>query len=235
MGSESSFKAEAKRAEQEAAGTSQPGSVTCRAGKETEDIPGSFFGQYLVDEGVISPEQLEDAVALQRENNVLLGAMARNKGFLSQTQLEAVLSEQRQVNKRFGEIALEKGWLRQEQISELIEEQSKNHCFLGEALARLGYLEDWKIHEHLERFRELERAREERLLSAIDAFEGAQQIHLAVELTRNLFYRHGFMIKALDVFSALPSHLEGECFLAAQKGRRGETSGPKARLPMVVR
>ncbi len=182
---------------------------------------GRFFGQYLVDQGLISSDQLREAAALQQENNLLLGIMALNKGYLSQAQLEAILDEQKKINKKFGQIAYERNWMNQDQINELLQEQSKNHCFLGNALTRLGYLKSSILHEHLEDFRQLEKAKEEKLLSAIDRFDSPVQVKTALELTKDLFYRHGFMIKAYEVKLSIPEDMDGECFLAVQKGRNG--------------
>ncbi len=189
-----------------------------KQGQDGQDY-GKFFGQYLVDQGAITWDQLKKAIALQQENNLLLGTMAKNKGYLSQSQLEFVLDKQKKINKKFGQIAYEKGWLSQEQINELLQEQSKNHCFLGQALTRLGYLDSSAIHLHLENFRQLEQSRDEKLLKTIDQLDRPIQVQSAVNLTKDLFYRNGFMIKAFEVNSEIPQNMDGECFLAAQKGK----------------
>ena len=41
---------------------------------------GGFFGDYLVKVGAITPRQLEEAIAVQRESNVLLGQLAVGRG-----------------------------------------------------------------------------------------------------------------------------------------------------------
>jgi hypothetical protein len=184
-------------------------------------IQSKFFGQYLVEKGIVSSVQLDEAINLQQDNNSLLGTMALNKGYLSKESMEIILAEQKKINRKFGDLAYERGLLTREQVEELIEEQSKNHCFIGEALLRLGYMQAAPLHEHLENFRKLEKSRENELLSSIDAISKSTQVHTAVDLTRDLFYRLGYMIKATEVRFSVPTDMNGECFLATQKKKLG--------------
>ena len=123
------------------------------------------------------------------------------------------------MNQRFGQIAMDKGWMNEDQVNSLLADQSKNHCFLGEALIRLGILNQAVLHDHLERFRDMEQAREKNLLEAISNLQGSRMFLPAVDLIRDFFCRMGYMLKAVEVQTDISKTLSGECFLAAQKGK----------------
>ncbi|HHY72575.1 MAG TPA: hypothetical protein GX497_05025 [Bacillus bacterium] len=99
-----------------------------------------YFGQYLLNNSLITNEQLKDALQLQASTHVKLGVLSVNAGFMNSSQVDEVHEKQKQVDKRFGEIAIDLGYLTEEQLDQLLSGQKQNHLILGQALVDCGYM-----------------------------------------------------------------------------------------------
>ena len=100
-----------------------------------------FFGQYLLEKGRITSQQLLHGLECQKQINTPIGIMALERGLLSAEQIKRILELQRRINRRFGEIAVEMKYLTQDQVDALLQDQDTSHrVLLGEALVTKGYL-----------------------------------------------------------------------------------------------
>jgi len=93
-----------------------------------------FFGHYLLNKGIITNQQLQEAMDKQRETRVKLGVLAINQNVMTAAQVDEVHQAQMQKDKRFGEIAVELGYVTEEQIEQLLSSQKSAHLLLGQAL-----------------------------------------------------------------------------------------------------
>lgn len=93
-----------------------------------------YFGQYLLNRGIVSSDDLLKALETQQESHVKLGVLAMGAGLMTAAQVEEIHQEQTRQDKMFGEIALEKGYLTRSQLDELLSSQKKGHLLLGQAL-----------------------------------------------------------------------------------------------------
>lgn len=93
-----------------------------------------YFGQFLFNQGMIKPIQLEKALVAQNNTRVKLGVLAINRGIMTPEQVEAVHQAQTRIDKRFGEIALELGYIQEHQLTDLLSAQPSAHLALGQAL-----------------------------------------------------------------------------------------------------
>ena len=75
-----------------------------------------YFGNYLLNRGIIKPEQLTDALEYQRSVHLKLGVIAVNAGYMTPAQVEEIHNMQKKVDKRFGELAIEKGYITGQQL-----------------------------------------------------------------------------------------------------------------------
>ncbi len=103
-------------------------------------MSAKFFGQYLLEKGRISSQQLVDALEFQKQVKVPIGVLAFEAGLLSAEQIKLILARQANSDKPFGELAVSLGLLTQAQIEELLQNQSSHRIHLGEALIVKGYL-----------------------------------------------------------------------------------------------
>ncbi len=113
----------------------------------------SFLGTALVNNGLLSAQQLELALAIQRQTNPLLGELAIEFSMLTAQQVEDINIVQRIVNQRFGDIAKEENLLSAAQIQWLLNEQRSRCQRLGDILIDQGVVSKQNIAQTLNTLR----------------------------------------------------------------------------------
>lgn len=145
-----------------------------------------LFGSYLLNNKIVTPEQLKDALDYQKTVHLKLGVMAVNSGFMSADDVNAVHNMQSKVDKKFGELAIDMGFLDKEKLEILLSTQKSGHLLLGQALVDRKYmtleqfaesLNDYKKHYSLtnEQFKSLQDEDVEAIVNALYSFEGSSQ------------------------------------------------------------
>lgn len=104
------------------------------------------FAQYILNQGLLTPKQVQQALENISAVKVKLGVLAINQGSLTATQVEKIYRLQHSIDKRFGEIALDEGYLTQEELSILLNTQESGHLnfsqiIVDNALMNLEQLE----------------------------------------------------------------------------------------------
>lgn len=99
-----------------------------------------YFGQYLLNKGYLTTEQLHDGLEYQKETRLKLGVLAVNAGYMSADEADKINEAQKRLDKRFGELAVDMGYLKEEQVEELLSSQKFGHLLLGQALVDKGYM-----------------------------------------------------------------------------------------------
>lgn len=94
----------------------------------------AFFGNYLLNKGVVSKEELASVLEQQKNVRLMLGVLAINAGFMTAKQVDEVHYLQNLRDLRFGEIAVEKGYLTTAQLMELLGQQTSEHLILAQTL-----------------------------------------------------------------------------------------------------
>jgi len=104
-----------------------------------------FFGQYLIEQGVVDSDNIRAALKLMDEENRSLGELAEAGGILTAEEAAKVNAQQRYCDIPFGELAVEMGLLSEEQVEYLIGFQDQTRLRIGQALVRLGYLPNGQL------------------------------------------------------------------------------------------
>jgi len=127
-----------------------------------------FFGQYLLEKGRITSEQLVTALEQQKTVQAAIGTLALERGLLTADEIKQILNQQRKTGLRFGEQAVARGSLTQTQVDELLREQEMSHRVrLGEVLVSKGYLTLEMLEKELKEYKK----EEEKISSEVsDAF-----------------------------------------------------------------
>ena len=99
-----------------------------------------FFGNYLLNNKLVTAKQLAEAMEIKSETRMKLGVLAINAGYMNARQVETVHDEQQRVDKKFGELAVEFGYMTLEQVNKLVASQKTGFLVLGQALVDMGYL-----------------------------------------------------------------------------------------------
>lgn len=112
-----------------------------------------FFGQFLVEKGVVSREKLLEAIDLQDKNNLKFGEMALLMGMICDADVERVHAAQRNEDLRFGDMAVKLGLISPNQMQQVLTRQKNNHLYIGEALVKVGALDEGDILQYLAEFK----------------------------------------------------------------------------------
>ncbi len=99
-----------------------------------------FFGNFLLNKDVISPEELIKAMEKQAAIHLKFGTLAIHEGLLTASEVDHIVITQTHKNKRFGEVAIEEGYLTKEQVDFVLEKQKPSYLLLGQILIEDGKL-----------------------------------------------------------------------------------------------
>ena len=105
------------------------------------------LGEILIAQGLITNEQLVEALQVHKRTGVSLGTVLVNLGYITEDDLTSVLGTQIQLDqkKRIGEVLIDQGLITQEQLMAGLEEQKISKIQLGKCLVKLGYLSENKL------------------------------------------------------------------------------------------
>lgn len=94
----------------------------------------SIVGNYLIEKGLLTGEQLRDILNEQQKVRVKLGLIAVAEGLMTQEEADRVNQLQAVMDKRFGDIAVEKGYLTEGQVSSLLKKQGNAYLAFAQAM-----------------------------------------------------------------------------------------------------
>lgn len=109
----------------------------------------SIVGNYLVEKGLITQEQLIDLLAEQRKVRVKLGLIAVAEGLMTQEEADRVNQLQAVMDKRFGDIAVEKGYLTDSQVDSLLKKQGNAYLAFAQALENQQLMSIEQLEQYL--------------------------------------------------------------------------------------
>ncbi len=109
------------------------------------------IGEILVAQGLITNEQLVEALQVHKRTGVSIGTVLVNLGYITDDDLTSMLGAQIQLDqrKRIGEALIDQGLINEEQLRQGLEEQKKSKLPLGQCLVALKFLSDAKLMEVL--------------------------------------------------------------------------------------
>jgi len=111
-----------------------------------------FFGQYLIDLGVISGYDLVRVLKLQEKYNLPFGGILIKMGMMTAEQTTEIYAAQKYDDLSFGELAVKNGFLTVEQLNRALKAKEEMHMRLGQALVALGVLGREQLDKHLKNF-----------------------------------------------------------------------------------
>ncbi len=113
-----------------------------------------ILGNYLVETGRMSREQLQGVIAKLDEVRVKMGLLAVAEGMMTVEQAEEVNRYQATVDKRFGDIAVERGYLSEEQIGNLLKKQGNAYLTFAQELVNQEILQMQDLEEVMNGFQQ---------------------------------------------------------------------------------
>lgn len=106
-----------------------------------------FLGNYLLQRGIVTQDQLFNAMSRLSQTHIKLGTIAIHEGLMTAKEVDECLYVQTREDKRFGEIAVKRGYLTDEQVNDLLSKQTPDYILLGQNLVEDGIFS----YEDLER------------------------------------------------------------------------------------
>ena len=104
-----------------------------------------FFGNFLLNNNLLSPSQLSNALEQKNKTHLKLGTLAINAGFMTAAQVETVNRAQATIDKRFGDLAVDLGYLTLQKVDTLLSSQKTGMLLLSQTLIDLGYLSNMQL------------------------------------------------------------------------------------------
>lgn len=154
-----------------------------------------FFGQYLIDQNIISGFDLVRVMKFQEINNLPFNELAIQMGFITLEQASQIYEAQKNEDLRFGDIAIKMGLLTEDEVARILTVKRKKHIYLGKALVALGALSTPELDLHLKEFHEKQE------VTTLDK----------VAIPEN-FPHHSFVESIVDVSCKLLTRLTGLVF-----------------------
>ncbi len=108
-----------------------------------------FFGNFLLNEGAVSTEQLISAISDLSKSRIKLGTLAISSGLMTAAEVDECCMLQSTQDKRFGEIAIDRGYLTQAQVNELLSSQQSDYLLLGQTLVDNGAITNSDLENYL--------------------------------------------------------------------------------------
>ena len=105
------------------------------------------LGELLVENGLLTEDQLLEALHTQKQERKLLGEIIVELGFTTKEKLDGTLA--RQYRSKLGEILINKGLIAFEQLQESLDEQKNSPKSLGEILINKGFVTEGDLMDGL--------------------------------------------------------------------------------------
>lgn len=148
-----------------------------------------FFGQYLLEKGIISREALLDALEYQKSINLPLGALALERKLLTAEQVRQINDEQMRTDKKFGEVAVERNFLTKAQLDDLLKTQAQRWVFLGEALVKKNHLTPKELDAALKAYKKEQEMDEQVVRTDLAAIPESLLVETTLDVSIKMFLR----------------------------------------------
>jgi CheY-specific phosphatase CheX len=148
-----------------------------------------FFGQFLIEKNIITPEQLIDAVDFQETVNQKFGDYAVSKGYLTKDDVLKVQAAQQKTDIMFGDVAMNMGLLTQKQVDEILVRQKNDHVYVGASLVKKGFIAPADLVKHLNDFKQDQAGFEVGEIFIPEGTNSPDMIKDMVAITKKLLYR----------------------------------------------
>ena len=148
-----------------------------------------FFGDFLVERGKLSYDQLKEVLLYQKRNNLSLGKLAVNKGYLTDAQVLEINQRQRVLDKKFGEIALSRKLLNEDQIKLLLKEQQEKNLHFGDIVLNKKFISKDELDTELDYFENMQNDSVDHIHKEVAFCDRDNLMQDSILLFEHLYYR----------------------------------------------
>lgn len=180
-------------------------------------MSSKFFGQFLLEKGIITRDVLLDAVEYQKSINLPLCALAVEKGYLTEEQLKALDAAETDADSTFVEVALANGMLNYAELGELSKAKSDRWVFFGEALVQRGHITLVELNRLFEEYRKEQRPAGIALENVLQGVPEEKVISSLVRATLDMFAQYTRQIIQIASVKAGCEELQDFAYVFSQK------------------
>jgi len=119
----------------------------------------SGFGTFLVENGLISRQDLRQALNEQLKGMKPLGRLAVEEGCLSESQVQELRETQKEDGRLLGDLALDRAWISRDELGRLIAMQQSRRRRLGEILLDLDMISEEEMRRALAEYEAISEVR----------------------------------------------------------------------------
>ena len=112
-----------------------------------------FFGNFLLNEKLVTPEQLANSIQEVQKIHTRIGELAIRYGYLTEEQVEKIHIMQTEEDKRFGELVIEHGLMNEAEMEKLLSLQHNDYELLCKVLTDNNVLSKEDCFYALENFK----------------------------------------------------------------------------------
>jgi hypothetical protein len=109
----------------------------------------AFFGNYLLNKGLVQLEDMKHVLDVMHTKHLKLGVLAINLGYMTAKEVENVHHKQAIMDKYFGEVAIEQGYLTEKQLEKLLSAQKSERLLLAQTLIEEGIMSHESFEEEI--------------------------------------------------------------------------------------
>lgn len=114
-----------------------------------------FFGQFLLNQGIVSGKELNRLLDISKKTRVKLGVLAINSGLMTADNVNKLNTLQTKIDKRFGQLAIQEGYLTEPELNILLSVQSSEHLKLSQTLIDEDIMTYDEVENQLKRYKEV--------------------------------------------------------------------------------
>ena len=111
-----------------------------------------FFGKYLVENGVVTQEQLVEAIIMQMEDIPSIVRIIQKKRLLDSDEIIDLVDQSVCERKNIVELITEKSIFSKDEMNGLLMERNRTAKGLGEILIKKGYASSIMVVEHINKY-----------------------------------------------------------------------------------
>lgn len=152
-------------------------------------MAAKFFGEFLLEKGLITREALEQVLAIQKESRFKLGELAVSLNLLTKKDAKRINLKQQSQNKRFGDIAIELGLLNQQQVESLFINQQEKRRYLGDILVEQNLFSQQQLEQQLKAHELAQQQAFQSMQQVVEQHKLGRLILGAIEMSNNIFLR----------------------------------------------
>lgn len=179
-----------------------------------------LFSDFLVDQGKITREQLNEAVQFQAKNSVSLSKLAFDEGLLTRKELSLIFEKQKFFDQKFVDTVLNLTLLNTKQLDYLLKKYDQKSLTLYDILIDKDMISKEELDEEYVYFEKAQKVFSKHVYKEMSFFDRDNLIQDTITTLEKLYLRTLHEVIKLKKIDFTISHIENETIIT--QGLTGE-------------